>query len=141
MKTPAKQTLWFTGIGLAIWFLLPGCVVPYDYDDDEIISHSVTTTYSPGYVTSTLPRGYRTEIIGGTPYYVSGSTYYRPYSTPGSFVVVEPPRTSSFIIEELPPGYRTIRYGGSVYYQHRNSFYQRRGDGYVIVPSPFSDMP
>jgi hypothetical protein len=41
------------------------------------------------------------------------------------------------IITELPRGYRTINHNGGRYYQNNDVYYQQRGQGYVVVGSPF----
>lgn len=74
-------------IALGAATLLTSCVDPY-------YSGGTTTTtithYRPGYVVDTLPRGHRTEIIGGVNYYRYNDVYYRPQGR--RYVVVERPR-------------------------------------------------
>ncbi len=41
------------------------------------------------------------------------------------------------VITELPRGYRTINHNGGRYYQNNDVYYQQRGQGYIVVGSPF----
>ena len=127
MKYPIKTLL---GSGLAISLTLTSCVVPYE--------SATVTTYRPGYVSSSLPNGYRTEVIGGVDYYHSNGVYYRRNNRPGEYVVVDAPgnrhlQRQERIVTELPRGYRTVRRSGTTYYYHGNTYYQRKGNGYVIA--------
>ena len=140
--------------GLAAGFSLSSCVSPYDTGPRT--STTTTTTYRPGYTTSTLPGGYRSETIGGTSYYYHNGAYYQRRND--SYVVVEAPRRSryydeyttygnttvhnhadgsSHVIERLPSGYTTVDYRGQPYYRHQNQYYRRQGSGYVTVANPF----
>ena len=99
------------------------------------------TTYEAGYVTSTLPPGYRSEWINGVEYYTYNGNYYRPRGSSG-YVVVESPHLRPAVggevrITTLPSGYRVVTRSGVRYYQVNDSYYQRRGDYYVVVPNPF----
>ncbi len=145
MKTPTTKQFILSGFALATGALLSSCVDPY-YSQNQGPPQRVTT-YSAGYEVRTLPPGYRTEIIGGTPYYYYGGTYYRPRS--GRYVVVEAPHhydrygrhdrydrrepQREVIIQQLPRGYRTVTRNGVRYYQVNDVYYQQRGSGYVIV--------
>lgn len=138
------------GAGAAASFGLVSCVAPYEG------SVSTTTTYQPGYTVTTLPGGYRTEVISGTNYYYHDGAYYQRRSN--GYVVVEAPRTSryydeytrygnrtyhnhadgsSHVIDELPNGYTTVEYRGEPYYRYQDRFYRRQGSGYIVVASPF----
>lgn len=55
--------------GLGAGFSLTSCVDPY--------GSTTVTTYSTGRHIDTLPRGHRTEIVGGTTYYNHQNRYYR----------------------------------------------------------------
>lgn len=113
---------------LAIATLLPGCVAPYP----AVQASSV----SIGYEVRSLPSGYRTEVVGGTRYYVHEGHYYRSRS--GRYVVVEAPRgryapSRQVYIDRLPPGYRVVRRGGQQYYFANNRYYQKSGARYLAV--------
>ena len=124
--------------------VLTGCVDPY-YAGPSSVS---TTVYRPGYTVQTLPPGYRAEVISGTRYYYHDNVYYRPQGR--GYVVVESPRRhhrSDYeyggprrdvtVIRELPGGYTVVNHRGQRYYRAGNVYYQSRGDGYVMVRSPF----
>lgn len=133
MKSSSRKSVILSSLGIAIATALTSCVVPYD--------SATVTTYQPGYVTRSLPYGYRTEYIGGVSYYNYNGTYYRPHSRRGEYIVVDAPHRTYYrhddrIIRTLPPGYRTVRRGDIVYYRHGDTYYQRRGGGYVIVRFP-----
>ena len=144
MKRFTTKSLLLGGLGLAAGLLQTSCVAPYVEARGPA---GTVTTYQAGYETRSLPPGYRTELIGDQSYYSHNGTYYRPRS--GGYVVVEAPVTRSrrdgynpggreqVIITELPRGYRTINHNGGRYYQNNDVYYQQRGQGYVIVSSPF----
>jgi hypothetical protein len=139
-----KQLLLLGSAGLAS-VALPSCVDPYAAHHPPHHGPPSHTVYRAGYEVRTLPHGYRTEVIGGTSYYVHGDTYYRPRS--GRYVVVEAPRPRRYadrgygrrdvVITSLPRGYRVVERGGTRYYQSGNVYYQRRGSGYMVVENPF----
>lgn len=56
---------------------------------DEPVA-TVTTTYEPGYVVTTLPAGYQTVRVRNVEYYKVSGTYYRRYEK-GGYVVVNNP--------------------------------------------------
>ena len=140
MKNPVTKALLLGSLGF-VAAILQSCVTPYVETGGPVGS---VTTYQAGYETRSLPRGYRTEVIGDESYYTHNGTYYRRGS--GGYVVVEAPtRTRGYdrggrsqgVIMELPRGYRTINHNGGRYYQDNDVYYQQRGEGYVIVRSPF----
>jgi hypothetical protein len=129
---------------LAATLSFTGCVDPY-YAGGGV---TVASTYQPGYVVTTLPSGYRTERIGGTSYYHHGEVYYRPHGR--GYVVVESPhrhrgdrhrRPGDYheerVIRQLPSGYQVVTHRGTRYYRAGNVYYQPRGEGYIVVRSPF----
>lgn len=142
MKKFDMKSLFLGGLGLAAAILQASCVTPYG---EAYGPSGSVTTYQAGYETRSLPPGYRTEVIGDQSYYTHNGTYYRRGS--GGYVVVEAPVTRSrgydqggreqVIITELPRGYRTINHNGGRYYQNNDVYYQQRGQGYVVVGSPF----
>lgn len=129
------QRLFLTA-GLPLIF---GMAASCTYYNDEPVP--VDTVYQPGYAVSTLPPGYRTEVINGVRYYRHDHVYYRPEGS--GYVVVETPRTivdahpGASIVRTLPGGYEVVTYRGQRYYRSGNVYYQSRGDGYAIVPSPY----
>ncbi|RYD23259.1 MAG: hypothetical protein EOP88_04880 [Verrucomicrobiaceae bacterium] len=142
MKTP---TILISVVSLGLGSVLTSCVDPYAAPQTQV------THYHSGYEVRALPRGYRTEVYEGTPYYVHDNTYYR--SRGGRYVVVDAPRRGdgprqrdnryynrsprSTQITKLPPGHRTVRYKGADYYQVQDTYYQRSGPGYIVVKRPY----
>lgn len=137
MKSP---TILLFVASLALGTVLTSCVDPYAGPPQTV------TTYRTGYEVRSLPPGYRTEVIGGTSYYLHNGTYYRPHS--GRYVVVEAPTRQrdnryynrsprSTMVTKLPPGHRVVRHRGTEYYQVQDTYYQRSGPGYVIVTRPY----
>lgn len=125
-----------------------GCADPYLLDP---VSHH---SHPPGHVLRTLPPGHRTEVVGGTRYYLHGGTYYRPRGS--SYVVVRSPhrhpgyddrrhydyrdgRRVSYgtVVRTLPSGCRVVTHRGNRYYRGPHNYYQRRGNGYIVVRAPF----
>lgn len=136
MKTLLVKPLVLGCLGLAITSMLPSCV------DARAGYRGPQASVSVGYEARTLPIGYRTEVIGGTSYYIHNGVYYRPRS--GRYVVVEAPRPAyirgshrDVIITRLPSGYRTVTHRGVRYYQAGSVYYQQRGTGYVVVGRPY----
>jgi hypothetical protein len=78
--------------GLALCIGLSSCVASYDSP-----GHTQIAVYSPGYRVTSLPGGYRSEIISGSTYYYHDGYYYRPSS--GGYIVVDAPRTSRYYSE------------------------------------------
>ena len=130
MKNSSTQLLLLAGFGLAIGTVLPSCVEPYRG------RHHTVTTYQPGDEVSSLPKGYRTEVINGTSYYCHGDTYYRPRH--GRYVVVQDPRGGrEHVVSQLPRGYRTVHHKSATYYEADGVFYQKRGAEFRVVPRPY----
>lgn len=84
-----KSTIARLSLALAA-IAVSGCVDPY-YDDGP--SHVSVYRHNPGYYVTTLPSGYRTEIVGGVHYYRHHDDFYRPRGR--GFVVVETPHHRS----------------------------------------------
>ena len=152
----------FVMTGVAICMGLASCIVPYD-------SHGsgYTTTYRPGYSVTSLPGGYRSEVISGSTYYYHDGYYYRRGSR--GYVVVDAPRSSRYyedynrrqrsyqpsrdywgtsnrrdqrydrdeVITRLPDGYREVKHRGKTYYEAGDRYYCRQGDRYVITSRPY----
>lgn len=148
------KSSFFTIIAVGASALLSSCVDPY-YSDTHTHTHTTVTHHRPGYVVTTLPRGHRTEVIGGTRYYSHNNVYYRPQGS--RYVVVEAPnrgarsarydldrrgrydrgpRDQVTVIRTLPRGYRTVNHRGVRYYESNGVYYRSSGGGYVIVPRP-----
>lgn len=120
---------------------------------------AVEPAYRPGYVVTSLPYGYRTELISGTRYYYHNDVYYRPSGR--GYIVVESPHRHGpprgdwdrdgrpdrrgpyphdhdvTVVRRLPSGYRVVTHHGQRYYLAGDVYYQARGDGYIVVRSPF----
>lgn len=141
MKTLNNKSLILGLIGMGFVAALPSCVDPYVHADTS--SSQTVTTYRNGYEVASLPSGYRTEVVGGSNYYIHNGTYYQPRS--GRYVVVEAPRPrysgpssqGEVVVTTLPSGYRTVNHRNGRYYQVRDTYYQQRGSGYVVVTNPF----
>lgn len=152
---PMKPNSLFTSLAAAGAALaLSSCVDPY-YGSASV----TTTTYEPGYVIDTLPSGYTTIDIGGTTYYSYNDTYYRPRGN--RYVVVEHPqrahrhsgphgdrdhdgidnwqdrRRDNAYVQRLPERYRIVTHRGTRYYVAGDTYYRPRGEGYMVVTSPF----
>ncbi len=99
----AKTIPIFLTLGLG--GLLTSCV-----DDPYYVGGSATvSSYRPGYVVSSLPPYYETEIIGGVQYYRRDNIYYRPRGN--RYVIVEAPRGSRGWSDRNRDG-RQYRYDG-----------------------------
>lgn len=144
-----------------------GCVDPY-YSGGGAVA--VQPAYRPGYTITTLPSGYRSEVIAGSRYYRHNDIYYR--SQGRGYVVVESPHRrfsdrgpgsdrdrgpdrdrdrdgrpnwndprpnvpGGPVVRRLPNGYKTVTHRGARYYRAGDVYYQSRGDGYIIVRSPY----
>lgn len=145
--------------GAALCLSLASCVYPYD-DSGHHGGSTTVTTYQPGYTTTSLPQGYRSESISGRDYYYHNGSYYQRNS--GGYVVIDAPRQSRYYsdyshsrqsspregrttvttyqpgyrLSSLPSGYRSENLGGSTYYYHNGAYYQRNSDGYVVTDAP-----
>jgi hypothetical protein len=60
-------------------------------------SRTTYTTYQPGYTTTSLPQGYRSETISGRNYYYHNGAYYQRGSN--GYIVTEAPRQSRYYSE------------------------------------------
>ena len=157
-----RSTILLVTSGLAIG-MLSSCVVPYDSGGVYGSATVTTTTYQPGYRITSLPRGYRSEVISGNSYYYHDGAYYRRDSN--GYIIVDAPRTSRYyndyerrrsssnyrttdgyrdqrhdsvrVITRLPSGYRVVNHGGTRYYQAGDQYYLRQADGYTIVSRPY----
>lgn len=144
--------------GAALCLSLISCVVPYGNGYQG--SSTTYTTYQPGYRTTSLPQGYRSESISGRNYYYHNGHYYERNS--GGYVVIDAPRQSRYYsdysrfrqgdrhdgrttvttyrpgyrLSSLPSGYRSENLGGSTYYYHNGAYYQRNAGGYVVTEAP-----
>jgi hypothetical protein len=163
MKTPSTILLVTSGLAIG---MLTSCVVPYDSSGGYGSATFTTSTYQPGYRLTSLPSGYRSEVIAGNNYYYHNGAYYRRDSN--GYIVVDAPRTSRYysdydqrrgsnnyrttdgyrdhrdqrndsvrVITRLPSGYRVVNHGGTEYYQAGDQFYRRQADGYMVVSSPY----
>ena len=150
MKTSTKIA---SLVALGAAGLLTSCVVDPYYPGGS--STTTVTEYRPGYVTSTLPGGYRTEVVGGVNYYRHNDVYYRRQGS--RYVVVErpgyrhdrhdrydrnhydrrPDYSRTTVIRTLPSGARVVTHRGTRYYESRGTYYRPASGGYVIVGSPF----
>lgn len=155
LKSFSALTAAFLAVGAA------SCVAPYDSPGGAVI----TSSYRPGYTVTSLPGGYRSEMISGRNYYYHNGSYYRQGSS--GYVIVEAPRNSRYrddytrrqqpyqpsrnnqssnrddprngrgeTINRLPEGYRVTNHRGNTYYQAGNQYYRRQGDSYRLTAKP-----
>lgn len=113
---------------------LCSCVDPY---------YGGNYSYSGSATFSTLPHGYHTIYVGGTPYYYCDNRWYR---RSGSHYIICPrphgyhgSLGSSYhyrSVSRLPYGCRTTYVGGHRYYTHGNTWYRKSGSGYVTCQKP-----
>jgi hypothetical protein len=114
---------------------LSSCVDPNYYEGSYGSSSSTIFT--------TLPHGYSTIYVSGSPYYYYGSTWYRrsgnhyvhcsrPHGYHGN--VGRPHHYNG--ISSLPYGYRTTYVGGNRYYNHGSTWYRKSGSRYVTCAKP-----
>lgn len=76
--------------GAALCLLLTSCIIPVE----DTRGSRVYTTYEPGYRTTSLPSGYRTENISGRTYYYHDGSYYRRDSN--GYIITDAPRESRY---------------------------------------------
>lgn len=129
--------LLFAALGV---FLLSSCVDPNYYH-----TGNTRTSYSTSATFTTLPHGYRTIYVSGTPYYYCGTRWYRrsgshyvtcarPYGYYGTIG-----RSHHYHgLSRLPYGCRTTYVGGHRYYTHGNTWYRKSGSRYVTCSKPSS---
>jgi hypothetical protein len=120
-----------TALGI---FSLCSCVDPNYYGASYGYTGSATIT--------SLPYGYHTVYVSGTPYYYFGTTWYRRH---GSHYITCPRphgyhgnlgKYHHHNLSHLPHGYQTTYIGGHRYYTHGNTWYRKSGSGYVTCPKP-----
>ena len=76
--------------GAALCLLLTSCIIPVE----DTRGSRVYTTYEPGYRTTSLPSGYRTENISGRTYYYHDGSYYRRDSN--GYIIADAPHESRY---------------------------------------------
>jgi hypothetical protein len=156
MNTPIKALITISSLTFGLG--LSSCVDPYyatggaGYDsrpnygghDHDRPAYSPPRQAGAGYTVRELPRGFRTELIGGIRYYQHNGTYYRPRGE--GYVVVAPPqgaRTYSRpsdgngYVAQLPSGTNSVMVRGIRYFEYRGSYFRPQGAGYVQVRSPY----
>ncbi|MGC4013264.1 MAG: hypothetical protein QM755_01925 [Luteolibacter sp.] len=132
--------------------MLTSCVVD-PYPPQRVVE---TGPYRPGYVVDRIPGRYEVEVVGGTRYYHYNNVYYRPQGR--GYVVVDSPHMHGHgpgpmmpppgpghpgpvrygtTITTLPSGARVVTHNRARYWVHDNVYYQSRGNGYVVVRSPY----
>jgi hypothetical protein len=125
---------------LTVGLSLSSCVDPsYQQYGSNYQRSSYNSGYSPGYRTTSLPSGYRTEYISGRTYHYHNGQYYQPNS--GGYMVVEAPRTSRYYTE-----YSRYRQPSSTDHRNRDGSYNHtdhRRDGAQIItrlPSGYREI-
>lgn len=80
-----------------------------------------------------LPRGYATYRWGGSPYYMHGGLWYRPWR--GAYLGCYPP--IGLYLDILPFGFTTAFYGGVRYYSYEDVYYtDSPAGGYMVADPP-----
>lgn len=77
--------------GAALCLSLTSCIIPVE---DHTRGTTTYTTYQPGYRTTSLPSGYRSENISGQTYYYHDGAYYSRDSN--GYVIIDAPRESRY---------------------------------------------
>ena len=77
--------------GAALCLTLSSCIIPVE---DHSRGTTTYTTYQPGYRTTTLPSGYRSENISGRTYYYHDGAYYSRDSN--GYIITDAPRESRY---------------------------------------------
>jgi len=85
-----------------------------------------------GVIVASLPHGYTTVVVDGSPYYYYDDIYYR--SGPGGYVVVEAPATA--VVRDVPSGYERVVVNGVTYYVNNGVYYTYTSYGYQAVEAP-----
>lgn len=78
MKLSFTQSVPLALVAAGVSGLLSSCVVTQPAVTEAPTTTRTVTTYQTGYMTPTLPTGYRSEQIDGTEYYTYNGNYYRP---------------------------------------------------------------
>jgi hypothetical protein len=89
-----------------------------------------------GVIVPALPRDRHVVVHGGTRFYFSAGTWYRPQGP--RYTVIVPP--VGLIVPVLPPHYATIWVRGVPYYYANEIYYGHRGSGYVVVDQPREEV-
>jgi hypothetical protein len=154
MNTSIKSLITISSLTLGLG--LSSCVDPYYASGGG--GYGSRPDYRPsygrpgyggvGYTVRELPRGFRTEIIGGIRYYSYRGTYDRPRGE--GYVIVAPPQgattyprppgghgSGSGYVAQLPRGASSVIVRGIRYFEYRGVYYRPQGSGYVRVPSPY----
>lgn len=76
--------------GAALCMTVTSCIIPVDTN----MGQPAYTTYQPGYRISTLPYGYRSEMIAGRTYYYHDGAYYR--RDQNGYIIIDAPRESRY---------------------------------------------
>lgn len=79
-----------------------------------------------------LPRGYMAYRWGGSPYYMHGGHWYRPWR--GAYLGCYPP--VGLYLDLLPLGFATAMYGGVRYYTYEDVYYTDSPTGGYVVAEP-----
>ncbi|BDU72836.1 DUF6515 family protein [Mesoterricola silvestris] len=83
-----------------------------------------------------LPRGYATYRWGGSPWYMHGGHWYRPWR--GAYVGCYPP--VGLFVDVLPFGFTAAYYGGVRYYSYDDVYYlDAPSGGYTVADPPDRD--
>lgn len=79
-----------------------------------------------------LPSAFLSLNFGGSPYYYSAGSFYRPYGA--YFSVTVPP--FGIHVNVLPRGYWPLRVASYPYFYHNGIFYRQSNSDYEVVQAP-----
>lgn len=87
-----------------------------------------------GHIVSHLPSRHHRALHGGTSFYFSAGTWYRPYGA--RYTVIAPP--IGVVVPILPRLYTTVWYGSDPYYYAGGAYYRwyPQERGYIVVEPP-----
>jgi len=129
-----KPKLLLSAAAAVIALAIPSCVI------DPGLAHS--THASVGI--TTLPHGYKTVTVGGSPYYFVNNSWYRRSN--GRYFISSRPHGykgsigqsygKSHGLAKLPHGYKSFSHSGIIYYSNGSNFYRRSNGRYIRSSRP-----
>ncbi len=132
--------MWGIFASSAFLLLFSACVTNPAYRSRGPLSDTRTV----GATITTLPSGYQTVDVDGSPYYYHDGSYYN--RTGSSYTTIDRPlrypTTQSryrYNVRQdaLPDRYQTVRYRDRDYYFNDGVFYEPRGSTYYTIRDPF----
>ncbi|MDB6031994.1 MAG: putative lipoprotein [Verrucomicrobiales bacterium] len=105
---------------------------PRHVDVDVDRGHHFWGGFIGGALVASLPIGYETLMLNGSPYYYYDGIYYQPQPT--GYQEVYPPVGAA--ITEPPDGAVPVAAGNNVYYFAGGAFYLQQGSQFVVASPP-----